>query len=215
MCLEKIQRANDLMGLNDSSPGEQLGRADEASLAHPGQASELPSQPPATSRRMAEGTSPWMLQKAFGAMAFWICPGQWRWGCPPWGWPALSGRGCSGWTEVAAFDPTGAGYRAGLQLPESSLAGGLGLVAAGTQLLQVHELASTWSTQGGRCGSFPTSSVCSLVRSQRMRRQRDPRPSLSAAVLLRGPLSARRGVLPSRAGVGPTPQDIEQPKSSC
>lgn len=34
MCLEKIQKANDLMGFNDSSPGEQGGGADKVSLAY-------------------------------------------------------------------------------------------------------------------------------------------------------------------------------------
>lgn len=49
LCLEKIQRANDLMGLNDSSPGEQGGGVAKVSLAYPGWPSELLSQPLATS----------------------------------------------------------------------------------------------------------------------------------------------------------------------
>lgn len=88
MCLEKIQKANDLMGFNDSSPGEQGGGADKVSLAY-----HASLQPPHRE---------WRRVLVPGAMAFRIWPGQWRWGCPPWGRPALSGRGCSGWAEVAA-----------------------------------------------------------------------------------------------------------------
>lgn len=40
MCLEKIQRANDLMGLNDSSPGEWGAEEVNEFPAQPGQAFE-------------------------------------------------------------------------------------------------------------------------------------------------------------------------------
>lgn len=43
MCLEKIQRANDLMGLNDSSPGKESGGKCTESPAHPVQSLELGS----------------------------------------------------------------------------------------------------------------------------------------------------------------------------
>lgn len=113
MCLEKIQRANELMGWNDSFPGEWGVGEGTASPAHAGQALELVSQPPATLWKVVEGTGPWVLQKS-----------------PLWGWSpesalgsdtglALlgdsllwmppSGTGCPVWLEVATFDPMGAG----------------------------------------------------------------------------------------------------------
>lgn len=52
MCLEKIQRANDLMGLNDSSPGEWGDTEERAFPAHPGQpVLELVSLPPPPCRQ--------------------------------------------------------------------------------------------------------------------------------------------------------------------
>lgn len=58
-------------------------------------------------------------------------------------------------------------------LSENSLAGSLGLVAAGTQLLLVPELESTWVAKAGGVGPFPASSAHS-ISSQRTRQQREP-----------------------------------------
>lgn len=63
-----------------------------------------------------------------------------------------------------------AGVWAEQRLSESSLAGRLGLVVEGTQLLLVAELESTWSPQSMRCGVISISSAHS-VRSERTRQQ--------------------------------------------
>lgn len=81
---------------------------------------------------------------------------------------------------MAAFSPMGAKNElvSGLssqRLSESSLAGSLGLVAEGTQLLLVAKLESTWSTQSVGCGILPISSAYS-IRGQRTGWQRKPSP---------------------------------------
>lgn len=72
---------------------------------------------------------------------------------------------------MAAFTPMGAENElvSGLgsqRLSESSLAGSLGLVAEGTQLLLVAKLESTWSAQSMRYGIMLVSSA-HPIRGQR------------------------------------------------
>lgn len=63
MCLEKIQRANDLMGLNDSSPGEWDGEEVTASPAYPGQPLETGVSAFGHFVESGGGYSTWLLLK--------------------------------------------------------------------------------------------------------------------------------------------------------
>lgn len=81
---------------------------------------------------------------------------------------------------MATFTPMGAENElvSGLgsqRLSESSLAGSLGLVAEGTQLLLVAKLESTWSAQSMRYGIMPVSSA-HPIRGQRTGCSRKPSP---------------------------------------
>lgn len=102
-------------------------------------------------------------------------PSPWGHGIPDLAWavalglPSL-GTACSLWKGLfwvggggRLSDPAGAGIWAGPRRPESCLAGSLGLVAAGTQPLRAHELASTRAAQGGRRGAL-AHPVCLLAR---------------------------------------------------
>lgn len=102
-------------------------------------------------------------------------PSPWGHGIPDLAWavalglPSL-GTACSLWKGLfwvggggRLSDPAGAGIWARPRRPESCLAGSLGLVAAGTQPLRAHELASTRAAQGGRRGAL-AHPVCLLAR---------------------------------------------------
>ena len=75
MCLEKIQRVNDLMGLNDSSPGED-GGGGAPPPEHRRSALELMSPPLATYRKWWKVQVLGSCRKPFGTMEPWICSGQ-------------------------------------------------------------------------------------------------------------------------------------------
>lgn len=76
MCLEKIQRANDLLGLNDSFPGEFVGMGQVRGLGRPSS--------PSTSRLAIECSQPLSSLPAGGGagdlpglpMVCWSCPGS-------------------------------------------------------------------------------------------------------------------------------------------
>lgn len=91
---------------------------------------------------------------------------------------------------MAAFIPMGAENElvSGLGsqwLSESSLAGSLGLMAEGTQLLLVAKLESPWSVQSMRCGIVPASSA-HPIRGQRTGWQWGTQPLCVCAALLLG-----------------------------
>lgn len=116
------------------------------------------------------------LRKPYGA----IESGWWHWGCPPWGWPGPDASpwkglfwlaGCGRLPSPGAGD--GAGVWAGQQLLWNLLAGSLGLVAAGTQLLPVAELESTCQPGARGVGSFPTF-CANPIRSQGAGQRQEP-----------------------------------------
>lgn len=138
-CLEKIQRANDLMGLNDSSPGESAGEEDVVSPAYPGQPAATvwkgagygslgPSESPwgrwcpgsalgsdTGVAFLGDGLLPWMPPSG-RRCSVWPAVGlRWSW-CP--GWAAAVGELASEQPEPGGSRDT-AGAQAGQHLVSS------------------------------------------------------------------------------------------------